>query len=177
MYAKAKQPVRTESNNTKYRTSISGIEDLQDPKWRGFLSLFCIQAQTPLHMQEVHYFRDFFLSFSDTHCTVAFHNISACMWQPSYIYYTEHYRSIQVKNTLLMQIRVSKICHGMFVLAINQHILQPLFRLSKLFVECNLYLGHVLLWLCLACQLVGRPALPEAAAVVWEAASTTPDPS
>lgn len=174
MYAKAKQPVRTESNNTKYKTSISGIEDLQDPKWRGFLSLFCIQAQTPLHMQEVHYFRDFFF-LSLTHIVLWHFTTYLLACDSPHIDYTEHL--IQVKNTLLMQIRVSKICHGMFVLAINQHILQPLFRLSKLFVECNLYLGHVLLWLCLACQLVGRPALPEAAAVVWEAASTTPDPS
>lgn len=40
--------------------------------------------------------------------------------------------------------------------------------------KCEAYFHLVLLFLC---EPVGRRALPEAAAVVWEAASTVPDPS
>lgn len=42
------------------------------------------------------------------------------------------------------------------------------------FFKCEFYFALVLLLLG---QPVGRRALPEAAAVVWEAASTMPDPS
>lgn len=40
--------------------------------------------------------------------------------------------------------------------------------------KCEAYFHLVLLFLC---EPGGRRALPEAAAVVWEAASTVPDPS
>lgn len=133
---------RVTTQNTKHL--FQELKIYRIPSGEVFFHCFAYRLK-PLCICKRYIILEIFFFLSLTHIVLWHFTTYLLACDSPHIYYTEHYRSIQVKNTLLMQIRVSKICHGMFVLAINQHILQPLFRLSKLFVECNLYLGHVLL--------------------------------